>query len=156
MHKTYLDNVCPDNLVIAFSHFGDKPVPDLLTIIDRSYIVALKKPREKLVNGINVLYLHLPPAPGRRVIWQGILVNLILRLTAHRQVAEADLVQLLPVEGPVIVAARTHRLRQDNRGRIDSLPDLLPVAQPGDGDTGAISDRCPERPRSSNPDCLYT
>lgn len=84
------------------------------------------------MDGVDVLQLHLPPALGRRVARQSIFVNLVLRLAPGWQGTKTDLIKLLPVESPMIVAARADWLREDNRGRVDGLPDLLPVTQSSD------------------------
>lgn len=61
-----------------------------------------------------------------------ILADLVLGLASMRQVHKAALVQLLPVEGAVIVAACADGLGEDDAGGVQALPDLVQVADAGD------------------------
>lgn len=80
---------------------------------------------------LNVLLLQLAQALGRRVVGQRILADLELRLAVGRQRAEADLVQLLPVDGTVEVATGADGLGQNDTASVQALPDLAQVAAAG-------------------------
>ncbi|GJD04786.1 hypothetical protein ColKHC_13611 [Colletotrichum higginsianum] len=92
------------------------------------HVEALQVLCQQLAGGVNVLLLELAQALGRRGVRQLVLADLVLRLAVGRQRAEADLVQLLPVEGAVEVAARADGLGQHYAARVEALPDAAQVA----------------------------
>lgn len=97
-----------------------------------SNVESFHVPIHQLDNSFDICGLHLTQTLGRGMVRDGILPDLVLRLASIGQVDKVALVQLLPVERAVVVAARADGPGEDDAGRVKTLPDLVQVADAGD------------------------
>ena len=88
-----------------------EPVLDLLPSELGGEVELVQIALEQLVDGIDILRFHLPKTLGGGLIRQGVFANLESGLAVGRAGTEANLIQLLPVDGSVVVPASADRLR---------------------------------------------
>lgn len=129
---SYLDDIGPDVLVLSGGNRWTEPMGCFLRGHLRGNVESFHVPIHQLDNGFNVGGLHLTQTLGRGMVRDCILANLVLRLASMGQVDKVALVQLLPVERAVVVAACADGPGEDNTGRIQTLPDLVQVADASD------------------------
>ena len=65
---------------------------------------------EQLVDGVDILRFHLSKTLGGGLIGKSVFANLEGGLTVGRAGTKANLIQLLPVDGSVVVPASADRL----------------------------------------------
>lgn len=129
---TYLDDIGPDDLLAAGLDFWQEPVVDFIAGPLRGHVVLGHVSLHQASDSLNVSLLHGSQTLCRCGLWERILADLILWLAARGQGTKAALVELLPVNRAVVVAAGGHGLGQDDAGSVQTLPDLVEVAASGD------------------------
>lgn len=129
---SYLDNIGPDVLVLSRGNRWTEPMSCFLRGHLRRNVEPFHVPIHQVDNGFDIRRLHLTQTLGRGMVRDRILPDLVLRLASMGQVDKVALVQLLPVERAVVVAARADGPGEDDAGRVQTLPDLVQVADTGD------------------------
>lgn len=130
--SSYLDDIGPDVLVLTSLNRWAEPMGCFLRGHLRGNVESAHVPIHQLDNGFDIGGLHLTQTLGRGMVRDCILADLVLRLAVMGQVDKVALVQLLPVERAVVVAARADGPGEDDAGRVQTLPDLVQVADTGD------------------------
>lgn len=105
---------------------------DLLPAELRDKVELVKVTLEKLVDGIYVLGFHLSKPLRGGLVRKSVFANLECRLTVGRARAEANLIEFLPVDGPMVISTRADRLREHDTSCVDGLPNPIEITQPRD------------------------
>ena len=95
-------------------------------------VEALQVPLEEVLHGAQILGLHLAEPLRRRPVGHAVFPGLELRLAVGRARAEADFIQLRPVQRAVVVPAGAYGPREHNATRVNGLPCPLQVDPAGD------------------------
>jgi len=126
------DHVRPDNLLLTRLLLVHQPVFDLLASECLVQLKSKRIPFQKIVDCVNILYLHRPQAGSRGDARQMVLGYLARLGSAGGERREANFIQLQPVQRTMIVPARADRGGQDDTASVDSLVDAIEVAATGD------------------------
>lgn len=122
-----LHDIRPDHLILLF-RLVQQPVFNLLAVKRLIQLKALLVPLEQVLDSVNVLGFHRAQVRGGRDIGKVVLANLASLGGSVRERREANLVELQPVEGTVVVAARADRGGQKGASRVDGLVNSVQIA----------------------------
>ncbi len=95
-------------------------------------IEPLQVALQEVLHGAQILGLHRAKPPRRRLVGHAVFPGLELRLAVGRARAEADFIQLRPVQCAVVVPAGADGPREHNAARVNGLPRPFQVDPPGD------------------------
>lgn len=129
---SHLYDIAPDDPLFSILRGREQPVLKFLPVKLNRHVEPLKVLCEQRQHDINILSPHLPHALHLAVVRQRVPPHLVLRLAVGRQRAEANLIELHPVQRAVVVAAGADGGGEHGAAGVQALPDAVEVAAPGD------------------------
>ena len=110
-----------DNVAFNDALLRDEPVKDIRRGEDWSQVKVVKIAIEEAGDRLHVSCPELPDAWGLGGVREFVKFEMSLHSHVPGEVAELHLDQLLGIDGPVPVTARSHGLGQDDTGSVDRL-----------------------------------
>lgn len=123
-----LHHICPNDLFLTSLRLVYQPVVNLFAGESLVHVEAEQIPLQKIVDRINVFGLHWPQARRRGSRREMILGDLAGLGGAMGERREANLIQLQPVQGTMVVSTGADGGGEDDTTGVDSLEDAVDIA----------------------------